>query len=164
MERNDFSTDTKRTGKRLFLSKMTGIFVGAVFLTGICSVAGVFFVFRGIADKLWLDMGMASFVWKAMVYLMYLLIFVSLVKIAIDEKPFSRTLTFCIRTVAALFLLASVLIPRLSGYEPSSFRIFASGDWVLIDGFLLLPGLLLLILSYLIKEGFAMQREIDEIL
>lgn len=61
-------------------------------------------------------------------------------------------------------MTAALLLPRLQGYESSGFEILHFGDVTLIDGFILLPGLLLLILSSLIESGFTMQKEMDEIL
>lgn len=163
MEYN-FKTDTQKTPKKEFLSKVSGVFICALFLTGICSLGGICYIIRGIAEKVWQENGMADFAWRSMFYLVIISAFISLVKIAVDEKPFSRTLTYCVRAMAGIFLIASLLIPRLSGYQSSGFEIFSKGSFVLIDGGILLPGLLLLLLSCLIKEGFDMQREINEIL
>lgn len=66
--------------------------------------------------------------------------------------------------IGVLLMAAAFLLPRLEGYRPSGFDIISSGDFVLIDGIEFLPGMLLIILSSMIKAGFAMQREIDEIL
>ena len=80
------------------------------------------------------------------------------------SKPFSGTLTWCIRIIGALFVLASLVIPRLDGYQPSDFRILSSGDFVLIDGSILIFGLLLIILGNIVMAGFSMQKEMNEIL
>lgn len=164
MSKNIFQTDTQKTAKRKFLEKTGGIFVLSIFLTGLYCVSGFFF-FTGLlqADRREM-MKAADIAWKCFSYFDAACIFISLIKIALDEKPFSKTLVYCIRVLGVLGLIASVLIPRLSGYRSSGFELFASGRFVLIDGMLLLPALLLLILSYLIKEGFQMQKEMDEIL
>lgn len=162
--KNDFKTDTNQTGKKEFLHRMGGVFTCAIFLTGLCSAGGVYFLIRSIWERPWEEMGAAGFAWKAFLYLVMICAFVSLIKIAIDEKPFSRTLTYCVRVIGGLFVTAALLMPRLQGYEPSGFEILHFGNVTLIDGFILLPGLLLLILSSLIETGFTMQKEMDEIL
>ena len=164
MLKNDFVTDTAKTPKKEFLNRMSGIFTCAVFLTGICSIAGIWFLGYGVIHREWNEMGVVPFAWKTLMYLICMIAFVSLVKIAIDEKPFSRTLTWCIRIIGILLLTASVLFPRLPGYHSSGFEIFASQHFTLIDGAILLPGILFLIFSALIEEGFRMQKEIDEVL
>ncbi|MBQ2802005.1 MAG: DUF2975 domain-containing protein [Lachnospiraceae bacterium] len=97
-------------------------------------------------------------------YLSIICIFISLIKILIDESPFSKTLSYCMRIVSVLYLAGAVLFPRLSGYEPSRLRIFSSADFVLIDGAVLMFGAILYILSMLIEEGFKLQKELDEVL
>lgn len=164
MTKNNFKTNTLQSNKKNFLNKITGIFICAVFLTGICSIAGISFFIRGISEKIWLETGLVEYVKQSTLYLCCLCIFVSLIKIAIDEKPFSNTLTCCIRMIAILFLACSVLIPRLPGYQKSCFVILSNQYFTLIDGTILLPGLLLFILSILVREGFEMQKELDEIL
>lgn len=165
MEGNNFRTDTQRTVKREFLSRISGVFMFAVLITGLCTIAGVIFLATGIRERAWEEMGMADFVWKTLIHLEICSAFASLVKIAIDEKPFSRTLTYCVRFMAGIFIAGSILIPRLSGYRPTGFlTLLGNQESALIDGGILLPGLLLVILSCLIKEGFEMQKEMDEIL
>lgn len=164
METNDFETDTKVSPKREFLHRMNGVMICAIFLTGVCAIAGVLFFVKGIPGKAWLDMGAIGFARRSLFYLVDLCALVSLLKIAIDEKPFSKTLTACIRIIAGLYIAASVLLPRLPGYQSSGFSLFWTRDFTLIDGANLLTGLLLLILSCLIQAGFAMQKEMDEIL
>lgn len=86
--KNDFRTDTKQAGKKEFLHRMSGVFICAVFLTGICSAAGIGFLIRGFWKKAWNEMGAAGFAWKSLIYLVIFCAFVSLIKVAIDEKPF----------------------------------------------------------------------------
>ena len=164
MSKNDFKTDTKPTGKKEFLHRMSGLFTCAVFLTGLYSIAGGVSCVRNIISKSWETTGTVRFVWHLLFYVIVLCAFISLVKIAVDEKPFSVTLTVCIRIIGILFLIASILVPRLPGYQSSGFEIFSTGSFVLIDGVILIPGLLLIILGGLISAGFEMQKEMDEIL
>ena len=145
-------------------SRMGIVFGFALFLTGFSSAGGLLFLCRGIAGRVWLEIGGAEFAWRALIYLVLICCFLSLCRIAYDERPFSRTLVRCLRVIGGLFVLGSFIIPRLSGYQSSGFEFFSFGGFVFTDGFILLPGLLTLILSRLIEAGFEMQREKDEIL
>lgn len=164
MKKNDFSVNTEVSPKKNFLKRTGGLFEAAIILTGICSVAGIVFPIQGIRHGIWQDIGMAAFVTHELYYLIMLLAFVMLIKIAVDEKPFSVTLTRGIRAAGILLLAASVIIPRLQGYQLFGLVIFSNGRSALIDGNLLLPGILLVILGNLVKAGFDMQKEMDEIL
>ena len=164
MEQNTFQLDTQTSNKKNFLDKVKGAVSCATLFSGLFSIAGIVSFIAGIADRAWQEMGVASFVKQGIFYISVLCIFISLLKILIDEQPFSNTLTWCIRIISVLYLAGSVVLPRLSGYRSSGFDLFSGKDFTLIDGSSLFLGLLLFVLSVLIREGFRMQTEIDEIL
>lgn len=164
MENHTFKLDTQKSVKKNFLEKINSVYSIGLFLTGLTSIGGVIFTFKGIAEQHWKEMGVAGFVQTEFYYLSIICIFISLIKILIDESPFSKTLSYCMRIVSVLYLAGAVLFPRLSGYEPSGLRIFSSADFVLIDGAVLMFGAILYILSMLIEEGFKLQKELDEVL
>lgn len=87
-----------------------------------------------------------------------------MIKIAINERYFSKLLVQCIRIIGALITVSAFLLPRLSGYISSGFGIMQNGSFTLIDGNILTQGILLLIFAGIIKEGFSMQNELDEVL
>ena len=90
-----------------------------------------------------------------------------LIRIALDlgeGKVFSRTLTICVWLIGAVITAASMGIPRLPDYQSSGFEILSHGNFVLIDGAILIPGILLAILGSLIQEGFKLQKDEEEIL
>lgn len=164
MENNTFKLDTEKSVKKNFLDRVRVAFAMAIFLTGITSIVGIGSIVGGVVNQHWQEIGMARFVGNGFFYVSMMCIFVSLIKIALDAKPFSKTLSYCIRIISVLYLVGSVLFPRLEGYEASGFNILSVADFVLIDGAVLLFGLILFILGVLIQEGFCMQRELDEIL
>lgn len=165
MDNHIFKLDTKKSVKKHFVEKVSGAYGCALFLTGITSVVGVVFTIRGLIDQLWKEVGMAEFVQREFYFLAIVCIFIALIKVLIDEMPFSRTLSCCMRMVSVLYLVGAVLFPRLPGYESSGFHILSlSSDFVLIDGAVLQVGLLLYIFSVLLEEGFKLQKELDEIL
>lgn len=164
MAKNDFCMNTRKKERRVFSQKTAVLLSFSIFLTGIVSLAGIYFFVRSVMEKTWNTTGMYAFAWKTLIYFIFFCCFVSMVKIALEEKPFSKTLTYCIWIIGGMFLAASFVFPRLEGYHSSGFELFSSGSFVLIDGMFLLPGLLFIILGSLIKAGFEMQREMDEIL
>ena len=87
--------------------------------------------------------------------------FAGLICIAKDlhaGRMFSGTLARCVLLLGVIYTAASVWIPRLSGYHSSGYEILSSDAFVLIDGTILLPGLLLLVLGSLIREGARMLK------
>ena len=150
--KNDFELDTQPKKKQDFLKRIR-IWIGvAIFLTGAMTIAGIDYT---------VDMLFVKGIGKQEIAS---LAFVLLIKILIDEKPFSSTLTKGIQFSGLLFVIASIVIPRLGGYQSSGFEICSYGSFVLIDGMFLLPGLLLIVLGRIIMAGFVMQKELDEIL
>lgn len=164
MGNNNFKMDTGKSYKKNFLDKTRVPFNLALFLTGVGSINGILFIVKGIMDRIWLEMGMAGYAKQVLLYLSIMCISFSLVKMLVDEKPFSMTLTYCMRIIAVLFMIGSVVLPRLQGYRSSGFEFFSNGEFVLIDAAVLMPGVILYVFSVLVYEGFAMQKEIDEML
>lgn len=164
MKENNFKLDTKNPAKKHFLKRIGALFSLSICLTGICGISGL----AGLIYQLFPGNNAGFFTvsvaWKLLYTCIMLLTFVALIKMAIDEKPFSSTLVWTIRLSGFLFLIASFGIPRLHGYQSSGFEILSSGSFVLIDGSILIPGLLLVILASVIRAGFDMQKEMDEIL
>ena len=163
MKENIFRTDSTQSEKKEFLKRIGAVFSLSIILTGIAGIAGAVSLIGTAVDGVD-QLCSAKAAWQILYTAVILLVFVSLIKIAIDEKPFSQTLTWTIRLIGIFFIAASVVIPRLSGYQSSGFEFFSSGSFVLIDLGVLLPGFLFVILANIIKAGFDMQREMDEIL
>lgn len=160
---NDFSVDTSKQVQRDFMKKIKRPLNIALLLTGLQSICAILYIVGGVANSAWNDMGVANFVMGFANYLPIVCIFASLIMLVASEKPFTNTLTVCMRVIAALFLLESVVFPRLPGYQ-ISFEILSVGEFTLLDGNRLTLGVVLYILSLIIREGFAMQKESEEIL
>ena len=124
----------------------------------------VCFVGWGISDRIWQEIGACQFARMVVLYGCIVCCFVFLVKIEINKTIFSRLLVRCIRIIGGIVTVASVVLPRLSGYKDSGFTIMSYGSFTLIDGWILMIGVLLLIFAGIIKEGFSMQNELDEVL
>lgn len=164
MNEYDFKTDTSKTFKKYISTKIRVLIGISTFLLGILSILQICFLTWGFHDYIWTDIGTTNFAWHIIMALCIFFSFAALVKIAIDKKPFSKTLSITVWAIGGVFLLASVIIPRLPDYQSSGFEILSKGSFVLIDGWILLPGLLLIILGSLIKAGWEIQKEIDEII
>lgn len=164
MKDNDFRTDTDHVIRKKFSEKVNSLLTISIFLTGFCSIGGIWFFIRAVRDSSWNESGINAFAWRSLMFLCMFCAFIALVKIAIDEKPFSKTLSVCLWSIGTLVIAASVLFPRLPGYQSSGFELFSSKNFVLIDGMILVTGILFIILGSLIKAGFEMQKEMEEIL
>lgn len=158
---NDFSVDTSKTSKKDFLKKVKIPLGIALFLSGVETLAAVLFFTKGIAVLAWNEMGACEFAVGCLHYLSMVFIFISLVKMTLDAKPFSHTFIVCIRVISGLYLLGAILIPRLPGFE-TNYAIFSFGSFTLIDGNSLIKALLLYVFSVIIYEGFSMQKDMEE--
>lgn len=133
----------------------------SIFLTGIMSFAGISYLVAGISSKMWLEDGINAFLYQSLMCISILLCFIALINIAIVKKPFSKILVWCTMAIGSIFTLAAFIFPRFEGYKCSGFRIISTGKFTLIDGSLLMLGLLGLLFSKVIQYGFAYQIEAD---
>lgn len=138
-----------------------GISIG---LTGILSMVGLGFISFGISERVWQTEGVTFFCNQILFYLSILVCFTALISIAVVKRPFSRILTGCIMTIGVLFVTASIVFPRFTGYKNSGFQILSRGSFTLIDGFFLLIGLLIILFAKLLRYGFQYQNNSDMIL
>lgn len=164
MGNNDFQTNLEQTNKKDKIKNIRGFIYFAILLTGIVTFAGGSFVITECFHKGWKEIGTMELAHRSLLTSITACAFVALLKIVKDANPFSNTLILCIRVSAWILMIASIAFPRLPDYQSSGFEIFSTPTFVLIDGFILMPGLLLFILSVLMKTGFEMQNEIEEIL
>lgn len=164
MLQNIFSMNTIKETKQRFSGKFLTLLAVSILLTGVISLPGLCYILFGTIIKLWEVVGVSDFFYRSLGYIIVFCCFLSLVRITVTEVLFSKTLTFCIRLVGILLSVSAFIVPRLPDYQSSDFKLFRFGDFALINGTLLLPGFLLLILSELLKEAFRMQNEIEEIL
>lgn len=161
--KNDFQTNSIPLKKQEFMKRNNGIFGIAIFLTGIETLAGIWTIITAIikGGKLFAN---AFFMSHIVFYISIICIFISLVQMAINEKPFSKIFSQCMVIIGIIVCIASFVLPRLSDYHSSGIEILSMGKFVFCDGMYLTLGLLFLILGRLIKMGFEMQKEMDSIL
>ena len=164
MEDNIYKTNVEMKPKRSFSRGFRFLLRLGIFLTGCMSLSAVCFVGWGISDRIWQEIGACQFARMVVLYGCIVCCFVFLVKIEINKTIFSRLLVRCIRIIGGIVTVASVVLPRLSGYKDSGFTIMSYESFTLIDGWILMIGVLLLIFAGIIKEGFSMQNELDEVL
>lgn len=164
MKENDFELDISKYDKNDFLKRIGILLKIAIFLMGVSSAARLLGIVADVRQSAWNRIGMADFVWEMILFIIGIIVLGSLIKIVVDKKPFSKTLTWSIHIIGILLVITSLLLPRLNGYHSSGFEILSYKNAVFCDGYILLPGIVLIILGNVIMAGFDMQKEMDDIL
>lgn len=167
MERHEFRMDTRGVDRRNVSGRVKVLLGISLFLTGFGALGETMMIVFQIREKMWKEIGMVSLCWNLVFALILIISLVGLIRIALDlgeGKVFSRTLTVCVWLIGTVITAASMGIPRLPDYQSSGFEILSHGNFVLIDGAILIPGILLVILGSLIQEGFKLQKDEEEIL
>lgn len=160
---NNFQVDTSKQVKKDFLKKIEVPLGIAFLLTAIETVAAILFFTKGISGAVWNEMGVYEFAVKSLHFASIVCIFLFLIKLMVDGKPFSHSFSICTRIISGLYLLGSVLFPRIPGFT-TDYSIFRFGSFTLIDANFLIKALLLYVFSVIIQEGFLLQKDMDEIL
>lgn len=157
--KNDFRMDTTAPAEKKFVQKKQGLLGLALLLTVPYMFSAVYFPVRWLLDAgNSIAHNAAALAGNELYFLVMSIAGVSVFRMLISDKPFSRTLTQCTQLEGILLATASVVFPFLPGYQASGSTFFFS------DMALLLPGVLLLILAELLREAFEMQKEQTEIL
>ena len=164
MKPNDFKTNTTVKTLKPFSKRIRILLYLSIFMTGLLCISSIGQIIIALKEKILQSPDLIPFAWKCLFFLCTLCCFVSLIKLIRSDNPFSRTLVACMKIIGFLVMTSSVLFPRLPGYHSSGFDICSYGDFVLIDGAILSIGILIVIFSFLIHEGFHMQTDLDEIL
>lgn len=162
MNEYDFKTSIEKPAKFAFSKKLNILIKFSIAFTGIFVFVGFVALCMMIGWFLMGELGTTGLFWNLLLYLVNLLCFIALIELNHRKRPFSKTLTYSIWGIGALFVISSFLFPRLPDFQGCTFELLAHGDFVLINGALLYPGLLLIILGSLIKAGFELQKETDE--
>ena len=149
MGKNDFRVDTTSSEKKTFFKKKQTL-LGLAFLLTVPQMFSA--VILPIQWLLGARHGVALNV------LVMTIAGISVLKMMLSDKTFSKTLVQCTRLEGYLIAVASVIFPLLPGYQASGSTFF------FCDSVLLLPGVLLIIMAELLKEAVAMQKELNEVL
>ena len=164
---NDFAVDTQKEGRKRTPRRLKVLLGLSLVVTGFAALGCLWSLPWMIKAREWEEAGAVAFAGRILFVFTILISFAGLICIAKDlhaGRMFSGTLVRCVLLLGVIYTAASVWIPRLSGYHSSGYEILSSDAFVLIDGTILLPGLLLLVLGSLIREGARMQKEQEEIL
>lgn len=164
MSDNVYVTNVETKPKKSFSRSFKFLLGLGIFLSGFVSAGWGYFIITGMVQQIWREIGVCQYVRWGIHLICIVCCFVFMIKIAINERYFSKLLVQCIRIIGALITVSAFLLPRLSGYISSGFGIMQNGSFTLIDGNILTQGILLLIFAGIIKEGFSMQNELDEVL
>lgn len=159
MRKNDFRVDTASHPARKFLQKKQTL-LGLAFLLTVPQMFSAIILpvqwIRNAGNEATLSI--TSLASNELYFLVMTIAGISILKMMISDKTFSGTLVWCTRLEGLLITAASIIFPLLPGYHASGSTFF------FCDAVLLLPGLLLIIMSELLKEAFEMQNELNEIL
>ncbi len=157
------NTENHPAEKKEFMKRIALPFGAALFLTGFYSIAGVISLFRpdipyGAGSAFWIKAA------PRLVFLASMLCaFAALIKAALDSRPFSRTLTVCMKIISVLYLALSFGLPRIPGYS-TDFQVFGGTKGTLFDGIYLMVGVLLWLLAAVLQVGFEQQDDLDHTL
>lgn len=164
MNENIFTTNVEPKSQKTFSRSFKFLLGLGIFLTGILSMIGILFMVSGFTEQIWKKVGMYEYIKAGVGYGCVVCFLICMVLIIKNKKMISRLLIRCIQSMGVLITISAFVLPRLSGYKSSGFEIMYFDSFTLIDGYVLVKGILFLIFARLIKEGFAMQNELDEIL
>lgn len=164
MRENIFTTNTEPRKKSAFSRGFKFSLGLGIFLTGVMSLPGMVCVIWGITEQIWKEMGVFRFVQNAMLYICILCCFICMITISKSKRMYSKAVVVCVRIIGWLITVSAFLLPRLPDYKSSGFEIVQYHTFTLIDGGKLMLGIIFLVFARIIKEGFSMQKELDEVL
>lgn len=164
MTDNIFNTNIEKKPKNSYSKGFKVLLWLAITITSSLSTWGIGFVFGGIQENVWVEIGVNEYARQVILYLCIICCFISLIKIAIDKTAFSRVISLGIRIIGGIVIFSAFLLPRLPDYPNRGFVIMKLGTFVWFDGNTFAIGILILVFSGIIKEGFSMKTELDELL
>ena len=154
MGKNDFRVDTTSSEKKTFFKKKQTLLGLAFLLTVPQMFSAVILPIQWLLGaRHGVVLNVTSIASQELYFLVMTIAGISVLKMMLSDKTFSKTLVQCY-----LIAVASVIFPLLPGYQASGSTFF------FCDSVLLLPGVLLTIMAELLKEAVAMQKELNEVL
>lgn len=155
----------KNQQEEVFQGKFGALLSFSIFFTGIISLMGIAYGVMGIRGKIWETPDKMTNYWNNLLFFLIIICcFVMLIKMAIDEKPFSSALSKGIHLIGILLLGAAFLFPHLDGFQSSGFQLLAIGEKYYIEGRYFMEGLLFLLFARILKYGLEYQKEIETLL
>ena len=138
MGKNDFRVDTTSSEKKTFFKKKQTLLGLAFLLTVPQMFSAVILPIQWLLGaRQGVVLNITSIASQELYFLVMTIAGISVLKMMLSDKTFSKTLVQCTRLEGYLITVASVL---------------------------LLPGVLLIIMAELLKEAVAMQKELNEVL
>ena len=159
MGKNDFRVHTTSSEKKTFFKKKQTLLGLAFLLTVPQMFSAVILPIQWLLGaRHGVALNVTSIASQELYFLVMTIAGISVLKMMLSDKTFSKTLVQCTRLEGYLIAVASVIFPLLPGYQASGSTFF------FCDSVLLLPGVLLIIMAELLKEAVAMQKELNEVL
>lgn len=157
MNENDFTTNTKPKEERCFSKHFRYLLNCTIFLTGLITLLGVGYIISVFIDKPQSDSEWRLFIFNILFFISMLCCNICCREIKKTQKLFSKRLVFFIHFIGILQIIVSAVHPSLGANTGFTLLVFFDGNTFTI-------GLLIFLFGSLLKEAYAMQNEIDEIL
>lgn len=157
MSENDFTTNTKPKEERCFSKHFRYLLNCTIFLTGLIALLGVGYIISVFIDKPQSDSEWRLFIFNILFFISMLCCNIYCREIKKTQKLFSKRLVFFIHFIGILQIIVSAVHPSLGANTGFTLLVFFDGNTFTI-------GLLIFLFGSLLKEAYAMQNEIDEIL
>ena len=166
MEEEKLKVDCTKHVEKGFSVKFRILLYTALVLTGMMTLLGIMMLIGMLAtlsDGIELQGRANEFYWQFVFWISISLSFFVLMKIRKSKKPFSGRMIKCFYTIGVMFMAGAVIFPFLPNYSEPGFvllgDVFFKG--MFIDGWPFLGGLILTLLTGVLKCGLEYQAEID---
>lgn len=162
METNneDIKLDCEKNNDcKLKFSRKFKVLIGfSIFFTAMSSLAGVlFFTAR---EEIVEAFGMNEYMFRCLFSLTMTFVCITLIKIAVSKKPFSRMLVRCLYFIGGLLMISGIVGPLLPGFQSLGFELISYGGNY-IEGYAFSIGVLFMVFGRIMLYGLDYQSEVD---
>ncbi|MCB6203864.1 hypothetical protein [Extibacter muris] len=169
MEEKKTKMDDVENKEQYFSLKFRILLYTALVLTGMSTLMGILIIpmfLEALMGKggIKLEEGAYNgFYWQFVFWLSLSLFFFMLMKIKKSKKPFSDRMIRCFMMIGILFVAGAVLFPFFPNYAMPNFLLFSTRG-IFVDGWPFIGGIVLILVSQIMKYGLRYQKEIDTLI
>lgn len=157
MSENNFRTNTVPKKAHCFSKPFLYLLNCTIFLTGLIAFFGGGYIISVFINKPQNDSEWKLFIFNILFFISMFCCNICCREIKKTQKLFSKRLVFFIHFIGILQIIVSAVHPSLGSNTGFTLLVFFDGNTFTI-------GLLIFLFGSLLKEAYAMQNEIDEIL
>ena len=99
MKPNDFDTNISVKHSKTFSTRMRILLFLALLMTGLISIVGIIQIVLCLKEHIWQSTDVLPFAWNTLFFLCIFCCFVSLLKIALSDQPFYKSLVLCVQMI-----------------------------------------------------------------